>query len=74
MVTMLYRYAGSSYVKHDLSGFADVDLVSYYAFDAFEWAVANGYIYGMTPTTLAPQDTTTRAQAAAFLARYLGLI
>ena len=74
MVSMLYRFDGMNYVKFDLSVFTDVNLVSYYAFDAFEWAVANGYIYGMTPTTLAPNATTNRAQAAAILARYLGLI
>ena len=42
--------------------------------DAFEWAVANGYVNGMTATTLAPLFTTDRAQAATVLARYLGLI
>ena len=45
-----------------------------YAFDAFEWAVSNGYVNGVTLTTLAPQATTNRAQAATILARYLGLI
>ena len=74
MVTMLYRYDGMNHVKYDLSVFADVDTVSYYAFDAFEWAVANGHVNGMTATTLAPQATTNRAQAATILARYLGLI
>ena len=74
MVSTLYRFDGMNYVKFDLSVFSDVNLVSYYAFDAFEWAVANGYIRGMTATTLSPKDTTTRAQAATILARYLGLI
>ena len=74
MVTMLYRYDGMNHVKYDLSVFSDVDSVSYYAFDAFEWAVANGHVNGLTATTLAPQATTNRAQAATILARYLGLI
>ena len=74
MVTMLYRFDGSKHVKHDLSSFRDVEDVSYFAFDAFEWAVANGYINGMTETTLAPLCTTDRSQAATILARYLGLI
>ena len=74
MVTMLYRYDGMNHVKYDLSVFSDVDSVSYYAFDAFEWAVANGHVNGLTVTTLAPQATTNRAQAATILARYLGLI
>ena len=71
MVTMLYRYAGEEHVVHDLSGYTDVNDVSYYAADAFEWAVANGYINGMTATTLAPQGTANRAQAATILYRYL---
>ena len=74
MVTMLYRYDGMNHVKYDLSVFSDVDSVSYYAFDAFEWAVANGHVNGLTATTLAPQAITNRAQAATILARYLGLI
>ena len=74
MVTMLYRFDGQNRAEFDLSGYADVDDVSYYAIHAFEWAVANGYINGMTATTLAPQITTNRAQAATILARYLGLI
>ena len=74
MVTMLYRFDGKNLTRFDLSGYTDVDTVSYYAFDAFEWAVANGYVNGMTATTLAPLATTNRAQAATILARYLGLI
>ena len=74
MVTMLYRFDGSNHLKHDLSSFTDVEDISYFAFDAFEWAVGNGYVNGMTATVLAPLSTTTRAQAATILARYLGLI
>ncbi len=73
MVTMLYRFDGEQRVPFDLSGYTDVDDVTYYAFDAFEWAVGLGYIKGMTATTLAPQATATRAQAATILARYLGI-
>ena len=74
MVTMLYRFDGKNHVKHDLSAFTDVDDVSYFAFDAFEWAVANSHIDGMPGNLLAPKAVTTRAQAATLLARYLGLI
>ena len=74
MVTMLYRFDGENRTRFDLSGYTDVDDVSYYAFDAFEWAVSGGIVNGMTATTLAPQATTNRAQAATILARYLGLI
>ncbi len=71
MVTMLYRMDGSNKTLYDLSVFADVEDVSYYAFDAFEWAVALGYVSGMTADTLAPQAIANRAQAATILARYL---
>ena len=74
MVTMLYRFDGRNHTKYDLSAFTDVEDVSYFAFDAFEWAVANGYVHGMTATTLAPLFTTDRSQAAMLLASYLGLI
>ena len=74
LVIMLHRFAGSPYVKYDLSGYTDIDLVSYYAFDSFEWAVSNGYVSGMSTTTLGPQFATNRAQAATILAHYLGLI
>ena len=74
LVIMLHRFAGSPYVKYDLSGYTDIDLVSYYAFDSFEWAVSNGYVTGMSATTLGPQFATNRAQAATILAHYLGLI
>ena len=74
MVTMLYRFDGKNHTNFDLSGYTDIDTVSYYAFDAFAWAVANGHINGMTATTLAPQAFTNRAQATTILARYLGLI
>ncbi len=71
MVTSLYRYAGAESVEYDLSGYADADKISYYAADAFEWGVANGYINGITATTLEPQGNANRAQAATILYRYL---
>jgi hypothetical protein len=74
MVTMLYRFDGKNHVKYDLSAFNDVDTVSYFAFDAFEWAVSNGYINGLPGNILAPMDITERSHAATFLARYLGII
>lgn len=71
MVTMLFRYSGEEHVAYDLSSYSDVNDVSYFAVDAFEWAVANGYINGMTATTLGPQGTANRAQAVTILYRYL---
>ena len=71
MVTMLFRCSGDEHVAYDLGGYTDIDDVSYYAVDAFEWAVAKGYISGMSATILAPQGTSIRAQAATVLYRYL---
>ena len=71
MVTMLFRYSGEESVVYDLSRYTDVDDVSYYAVDAFEWAVSKGYINGMTATTLGPQGTANRAQAVTILYRSL---
>ena len=71
MVTMLFRCSGDEHVAYDLGAYADVNDVSYYAVDAFEWAVAKGCISGMSATILAPQGTSNRAQAATVLYRYL---
>ncbi len=71
MVTMLYRAAGEPVEAYDLSGYVDVNDISYYAVDAFEWSVANGIIKGMTEDTLGPQGCATRAQAATVIYRIL---
>ena len=72
MVTMLFRLSGEESVVCNLGGYADANDISYFAVDAFEWAVANGYIYGVTEHLLAPLATANRSQAAAILYRYLG--
>ena len=69
--TMLYRYAGEPDVSGDLSTFTDADSVSDWATDAMLWATQNGIITGITATTLDPQGTATRAQAAAMLMRFM---
>ena len=71
MVTMLFKLSGDEHAAYDLSAYADVDDISYYAVDAFEWAVAKGYISGMSESILAPQGTANRAQATTVLYRYL---
>ena len=71
MVTMLFKFSGDEHAAYDLSAYADVDDISYYAVDAFEWAVAKGYISGMSASILAPQGTAIRAQATTVLYRYL---
>ena len=50
--------------------YADYDAISPYALKAMGWANAAGIIGGTSPTTLAPQGTATRAQAAAMLMRF----
>lgn len=78
MVTILYRYAGMKgadlTARGDLSRFPDGDQVQNYAKEAFSWAVGAGIIQGTVNggvTTLAPRSSSTRAQVAAVLMRYL---
>jgi hypothetical protein len=74
MAAMLYRYAAFKGLevnaRADLSIYADADQISDYAKDAMSWAVAYGFIQGMTANTLAPQGTATRAQVATILMRF----
>jgi hypothetical protein len=76
--TLLYRYAQRSEIptsgNADMSAYTDADAISEYARDAMAWAVAKGLITGRTATTLAPQGTATRAEAATLLQRYLANI
>jgi hypothetical protein len=71
-VTMLWRYAGSPSASGNLSAYSDAAQVSGWAKDAMAWAVGKGIITGRTVSTLAPNDTATRAEAAAMLQRFLG--
>ncbi len=73
---ILYRYA--QYKGYDVSigestnilSFTDFDAVSEYAVSALQWACGEGVITGVTESTLVPQGTATRAQAAAMLQRF----
>jgi len=75
--TMLHRYAqytGQNITlppAFNLAQFTDHGDVSDWAYDAMRWAVYTGLINGTTSTTLAPQDTTTRAQTATMLMRFI---
>ncbi len=71
MVTMLYRFSKATEAKGDLTGFKDADKISGYAVEAMKWAVGEGYINGMTATTLEPQAHSTRAQAAKVLCLFI---
>ena len=69
--TMLWRYAGEPESDYALSTYNDAASVSSYALDAMRWAVENGIITGVSATTIVPQGTATRAQAAAMLMRFV---
>ena len=56
----------------DLSKYEDVGEVSEWAQESMAWAVAEGLVSGRTETTLVPKGTTTRAETAAILERFLG--
>lgn len=76
MVTFLYRYVvseGTDVTVADpealLAAFPDADSVTYWARDAFAWAIDRGVINGMDGK-LAPQSYTNRAQVAVMLYRF----
>ncbi len=73
MTAFMYRYA--EYKKYDLktgdiSEFTDAGKVTAYAVPYMQWATAAGLINGRTETTLVPQGTTTRCEAATILTRF----
>ena len=76
MATVLYRYAqykgADVSASGDLSGFVDSANVSSWAADAVKWAVGSGLVNGVEGNALAPQGTSTRAQAATVLMRFVG--
>jgi hypothetical protein len=74
ITAMFYRYAlkiaGADTAASDtLASFTDKEHVSGWANEAVSWAVGAGLINGTTATTLSPQGTATRAQAAAMVLR-----
>ncbi len=79
LVTMLYRYA--QYKGYDVSigedtnilSYVDVDQVSDWAMEAFQWACGSGVIEGDENSALTPKASTTRAQAAAMFMRFIEL-
>jgi len=74
-VVILYRYARSKgqnvNAAASLSTFTDIDDISDWALIAVRWAVAVGIIQGRTATTIAPKGTSTRAEVAAIIRRYI---
>ena len=76
MATILYRYTqykgADVSASGDISGFVDSANVSSWAADAVKWAVGSGLVNGVEGNALAPQGTSTRAQAATVLMRFVG--
>ena len=68
--TILYRLEGAPAVTTD-AGFNDVATGTWYT-DAVKWAVGSGLVNGVEGNALAPQGTSTRAQAATALMRFVG--
>lgn len=74
-VTILYRYAsfkGYDVSSHiELSEYVDMTSISEYAVPAMKWGVQNGLIRGVEELTLAPLKSTTRAEMATVLQRFI---
>jgi hypothetical protein len=58
----------------ELDAFSDKSDISSWAVTGMEEAVKAGIVSGMTPTTLAPLDNATRAQAAAMIFKLLTIL
>ena len=75
LAAILYRYAAYKGAdvsgQADLTGYTDASAVSDWAREGVSWAVQAGLIQGRSATTLVPAGTSTRAELAAVLARYL---
>ena len=76
LAAILYRY--DAFTGHtptantSLDAFTDAASVESWAADAMRWANGTGLVTGVTPTTLVPNGTATRAQVAVILTRYTG--
>ncbi len=73
LCVMLYNYTEHIGVKAelaDISSYSDNNTVSDWAKDAVSWAVKEKIVTGKGNNTLAPQDSATRAEAAAVIRRY----
>ena len=75
LAAIFYRYADyKGYdltVKGDLDKFKDADKITDYAKTAMQWAVGSGLVKGKSGNLLDPQGTTTRAEIATMLHRFI---
>lgn len=75
LAAIFYRYA--RYKGYDISEigdlnqFTDIDEASAWALDALKWAVGSGLMYGKGNNKLDPTGTSTRAEIAAMLHRFV---
>ncbi len=80
MAAILYRYA--QYKKLDVTvgdstnilSYKDFDEISEYAISAMQYTAGSGLIVGKTDSTLNPQDTATRAEAATVFVRFADML
>lgn len=70
MITFLWRAVGSPEPNTQDNPFEDVQAGDYF-YKAVLWAVENGVAFGVDETHFDPDAPVTRAQAAAFLYRYI---
>ncbi len=68
IVTFLWRFKGKPESTDPENPFTDVAEGAFY-YNAVLWAVQAGVTNGMTPTTFAPNSTSTRGQIVTFLYR-----
>ncbi len=76
LALILYKFAqtlGNETVFDSaaLDEYTDRDRVHEWAYDALCWAKGIGLITGMTETTIAPREGSTRAQAAVMLTKFI---
>lgn len=72
---MMYNYAELKQIgtsnRAELSNYSDNGEISSWAVEAMQWAVSTGLISGTTETMLSPMDTTTRAECATILTKWM---
>lgn len=69
VATLLWRMAGQPQARIKIADFPDVDANSWYI-EAVRWAAEQGIVTGYDDGRFGPNDTVTREQLAAMLARY----
>lgn len=74
LAAILYRYASYKGIdvsaRSSLDGFTDLGQISSWALDNIKWANAVEIIKGRTASTIVPQGTATRAEAANMIQRF----